>query len=50
MSSSLLATLVNAIKVENHVNMDGSAALVYIQVDGRRILTKFEKKGTIFVE
>ena len=48
-NSSLLATLLNAINIENHVNLEKSAALVFIQVDGRRILTNFEKKGTIFV-
>ena len=42
-SSSLLATLLKSTKVENHVNMEKSSALVYIQVGGRKILTNFDK-------
>ena len=43
-SSKLLATLLHAINIENHVNLEKSAALVFIQIDGRRILTNFEKE------
>jgi hypothetical protein len=42
--SNLLATLLHAIDIENHVNLEKSAALVFIQIDGRKILTNFDKE------
>jgi hypothetical protein len=42
--SNLLATLLHAIEVENHVNLEKSSALVFIQIDGRKILTNFDKE------
>ena len=41
--SHLLATLLHTIGVENHLNIQQSSAVVFLQVDGRKILTNFDK-------
>ena len=44
-SYSLLAMLLKSIEVENHVDIQKSSALVYIQIGGRKILTNYYIKS-----
>ena len=41
---SLLSTLLTSIEIENHVDLTGDPALVYLQTNNRKLLTNFDEK------